>query len=173
MISWGCAATHWLARALNSHADIFCVHAGNFSRHQYGRAPYLDGPEYLQVIGQMGCSYAAAGDVHGVNIRTIMKLRAVPLAAGLGARLWCANRSPGFTARLLCSRRMCTPVPGTSTMFSSLSSRVSTYPVTTCRTRYASWHFDAEQHSRRTADSESVALRRFNDQSRCPRRIRQ
>jgi hypothetical protein len=75
VISWGCAATHWLARALNSHADIFCVHAGNFSLHQYGGAPYLDGPEYLRVIGELGTSYAAAGDVHGVDIRTIEDTR--------------------------------------------------------------------------------------------------
>lgn len=75
VISWGCAATHWLARALNSHPDIFCVHAGNFSLHQYGRAPYLDGPEYLRVIGALGTSYAAAGDVHGVDIRTIDEAR--------------------------------------------------------------------------------------------------
>lgn len=85
VISWGCAATHWLARALDSHADIFCVHAGNFSWNQYGRAPYLDGPEYLQVIGQMGCSYAAAGDVHGVNIRTIEAAR-----GSFGGRFGCA-----------------------------------------------------------------------------------
>ncbi len=75
VISWGCAATHWLARALNSHSDIFCVHAGNFSLHQYGRAPYLDGAEYLRVIGALGTSYAAAGDVHGVDIRTIAETR--------------------------------------------------------------------------------------------------
>ena len=71
VVSWGCAATHWLARALNSHAEIFCVHAGNYSFHQYGGAPYLDGPEYLRVIGALGTSYAAAGDVHGVSIGTI------------------------------------------------------------------------------------------------------
>lgn len=77
MISWGCAATHWLARALNSHADIFCVHAGNFTWHQHGRAPYLDGPEYLRVIGALGTSYAVAGDVHGIDIRTIKETREV------------------------------------------------------------------------------------------------
>ena len=71
VVSWGCAATHWLARTLNAHPDIFCVHAGNFSWHHYGRAPYLDGPEYLTTIRAMGSSYAAAGDVHGVDLRTI------------------------------------------------------------------------------------------------------
>lgn len=85
VISWGCAATHWLARALNSHSEIFCVHAGNFSLHQYGRAPYLDGPEYLRVIGELGTSYTAAGDVHGVDIRTIQVVR-----DAFGDRFGCA-----------------------------------------------------------------------------------
>jgi hypothetical protein len=85
VISWGCAATHWLARALNSHADIFCVHAGNFSLHQYGRAPYLDGAEYLRVIGALGTSYAAAGDVHGVDIHKIQESR-----DAFGDRFGCA-----------------------------------------------------------------------------------
>ena len=71
VVSWGCAATNWLARALNSHPDIFCVHAGNFYWHHYGRAPYLDGPEYLGTIREMGSSYAAAGDVHGVDLRAV------------------------------------------------------------------------------------------------------
>ena len=86
VISWGCAATHWLARALNSHSEIFCVHAGNFSLHQYGRAPYLDGPEYLRVIGELGTSYAAAGDVHGVDIRSNTGLCVTPF----GDRFGCA-----------------------------------------------------------------------------------
>ena len=75
VVSWGCAATHWLARTLNAHPDIFCVHAGNFSWHRYGRAPYLDGPEYLTTIREMGSSYGAAGDVHGVDLRTIGAVR--------------------------------------------------------------------------------------------------
>lgn len=75
VVSWGCAATHWLARTLNAHPDIFCVHAGNFSWHHYGRAPYLDGPEYLTTIREMGSSYGAAGDVHGVDLRTIGAVR--------------------------------------------------------------------------------------------------
>ncbi|HWY72868.1 MAG TPA: hypothetical protein VNW98_04440 [Burkholderiaceae bacterium] len=75
VVSWGCAATNWLARALNSHPDIFCVHAGNFYWHHYGRAPYLDGPEYLATIREMGSSYASAGDVHGVDLRAISAIR--------------------------------------------------------------------------------------------------
>lgn len=75
VVSWGCAATHWLARTLNAHPDIFCVHAGNFSWHHYGRAPYLDGPEYLATIREMGSSYGAAGDIHGVDLRTIGAVR--------------------------------------------------------------------------------------------------
>lgn len=71
VVSWGCAATNWLARALNSHPNIFCVHAGNFYWHHYGRAPYLDGPEYLTAIRELGSSYAAAGDVHGVDLRAV------------------------------------------------------------------------------------------------------
>ncbi len=85
VVSWGCAATHWLARALNSHAEIFCVHAGNYSLHQYGKAPYLDGPDYLRVIDALGTSYGAAGDVHGLDIGTVGLAREV-----FGNRFSCA-----------------------------------------------------------------------------------
>ena len=76
VISWGCAATSWLADVLNSHPDIFCVHAGNWSWHAFGGAPALDGVPYLRVVGSQGHAHAAAGDVHGVNRAHVPGLRA-------------------------------------------------------------------------------------------------
>src|SRR5688572_5871200 len=42
VISWGCAATAWLAGTLNSHPDIFCVHAGNLALHTLAGVRQLD-----------------------------------------------------------------------------------------------------------------------------------
>jgi len=75
VVSWGCAATAWLAKALNSHPDIFCVHAANYSWRVYGKYEHLDGPEYIHVIANQGWNYAAVGDVHGVSRDHIPELR--------------------------------------------------------------------------------------------------
>lgn len=76
VVSWGCAATRWLAKVLDSHPDIFCVHAENFFWKALGHAPPLDGTEYLRLIGAQGHGYLAAGDVHGVSRQQIPALRA-------------------------------------------------------------------------------------------------
>lgn len=76
MVSWGCAATSWLAKILNSHPDIYCVHAANLFWHVLGEIPRLDGVRYLQIIASQGHAHAAAGDVHGVSRHLIPELRA-------------------------------------------------------------------------------------------------
>lgn len=75
VVSWGCAATAWLAKVLDSHPDIFCVHAANFSWQVFGNLERLDGSQYIRIIGNQGCNYNAAGDVHGVSRHHIPELR--------------------------------------------------------------------------------------------------
>ncbi|MGH7102377.1 MAG: hypothetical protein ACREFJ_08260 [Acetobacteraceae bacterium] len=75
VISWGCAATGWLAYALNSHPDIYCVHAANTFWSRLGEQRYVDGISYLRIIGSQGYAYKAAGDVHGVSRQAVAALR--------------------------------------------------------------------------------------------------
>jgi hypothetical protein len=75
VISWGCAATSWTARVLNSHPDIFCVHASNIFWENLGGVPRLDGVEYMRIVGSQGYAHVAAGDVHGVSRQHIPQLR--------------------------------------------------------------------------------------------------
>jgi hypothetical protein len=67
VISWGCAATAWLATVLNRHPDIFCVHAANHHWHVLGNCERLDGVPYVRVIGSQGHAHVAAGGVHGMS----------------------------------------------------------------------------------------------------------
>lgn len=76
VISWGCAATNWLAHVLNSHPDIYCVHASNHLWHGFAEAPFLDGMRYLQLLQIEGRTCLAAGDVHGVSRFKIPELKA-------------------------------------------------------------------------------------------------
>ncbi len=69
VISWGCAATGWAARVLNSHPDVLCMHAANTYWHRFGASDSekLDGVPYLRVVMTMANGYQAAGDVHGIS----------------------------------------------------------------------------------------------------------
>ncbi len=85
VVSWGCTATTWLARALNSHPDIFCVHHVNLIWSKIGHAPYLDGLDYLRIICGEGYGHLAVGDVHGICRDKIPAIK-----AALGDRFACA-----------------------------------------------------------------------------------
>lgn len=85
IISWGCAATAWIARAVNSHPDIYCVHAANMFWSSLGNVPRLDGLRYLTLLGSQASFYSAAGDVHGVHRAAVPELRAT-----LGEMFGCA-----------------------------------------------------------------------------------
>jgi hypothetical protein len=74
VISWGCAGTSWLTHALNSHRDIYCVHADNVLWKALGGAPYVDGVDYLRIIGAQGYSHALAGEIHGTGRDKIPEL---------------------------------------------------------------------------------------------------
>jgi hypothetical protein len=75
VISWGCAATSWLATVLNRHPDIYCVHAANTFWLVLGGAERLDGLPYLRVIGSQGHGNLAAGGVHGLGREHVPELR--------------------------------------------------------------------------------------------------
>ena len=77
VISWGCAATAWLATVLNRHPDIFCVHAANHSWYVLGNCDRLDGATYLRVIGVQGHAHIAAGGVHGMSRHLIPECRRI------------------------------------------------------------------------------------------------
>ena len=67
VVSWGCAATGWLAKILNSHPDIFCVHAFRSYWSILDNAACIDDVTYMQVIASHGHAHKAAGDVHGID----------------------------------------------------------------------------------------------------------
>jgi hypothetical protein len=75
VISWGCAATSWLATVLNRHPDIFCVHAANLHWQVLGNCERLDGIPYLRIIGSQGHAHVAAGGVHGVSRHLVPECR--------------------------------------------------------------------------------------------------
>jgi hypothetical protein len=75
VVSWGCAATAWLATILNRHPDIYCVHAANLHWHVLGEGEKLDGARYLRVIGSQGHSHVAAGGVHGMSRHLVPECR--------------------------------------------------------------------------------------------------
>ena len=86
VLSWGCAGTTWLAKALNSHPEIFCVHGVNFAL-RVGSEPRLqfEGVEYAAFVERLARYYPVVGDVHGLNPSDM-----VPLRKKLGAAFACA-----------------------------------------------------------------------------------
>jgi len=75
VISWGCAGTAWLARALGSHPDIFCLHAANHYWSSMLRQPLADGVDYLNVVVSMGKGFPVIGEVHGVSRELLPAVR--------------------------------------------------------------------------------------------------
>jgi hypothetical protein len=75
VVSWGCAATVWLAKTLNSHPEIFCLHALQAYWSLFEHAASLDDVTYMHVIASQGNAYKAAGDIHGINRASIPALR--------------------------------------------------------------------------------------------------
>ena len=75
IVSWGCAATSWLAKILNSHPDIFCVHAFRSFWSTLGNAAAIDDLTYMKVIASQGHAHKAAGDIHGIDRYNIQAIR--------------------------------------------------------------------------------------------------
>lgn len=85
IISWGCTATKWLARVLDSHIDIRCEHYETRAWSLFGRTPQLTSLDYLRVLAFDHEDYKAVGDVHGIARDEIPLLRAT-----LGDKFGCA-----------------------------------------------------------------------------------
>jgi hypothetical protein len=75
VVSWGCAGTAWLARALNSHPEVFCVHALSTMWRIFVDASDSNDIDYMRLLGAQGHAHAVAGDVHGISRHTIPALQ--------------------------------------------------------------------------------------------------
>lgn len=75
VVSWGCSATAWLAKVLNSHPEILCHHALNVWLSSLAGQERLDGWQYMRLLAWKGGHYKAVGDVHGVSRHTIPEIK--------------------------------------------------------------------------------------------------
>jgi hypothetical protein len=66
IVSWGAAATAWVAKALNAHPEIFCVHASAIVFLRFQPAIRLDGVHYGAFLVRGAGAHKVVGDVHGV-----------------------------------------------------------------------------------------------------------
>jgi hypothetical protein len=73
VLSWGCAATKWLAKVLNNHPEILCLHAGSGALARFGSS--IDSLKYFHVLSLLGQGYKAVGDVHGLPRHDLPKLK--------------------------------------------------------------------------------------------------
>ena len=67
VVTWGAAASRWLAHAIDAHPAVFCVHALNAEIAALDGRERLDGHDYLYLLALQGNGYVAAGDVHGIS----------------------------------------------------------------------------------------------------------
>lgn len=75
VVTWGAAATTWLAKALNSHSEVLCFHHCNVEFLKFNPRVVVDGVDYVAMILAAGEGYQAVGDVHGLTRRDIPVLR--------------------------------------------------------------------------------------------------
>ena len=75
VVSWGAAATVWLAHALNECPDIFCVHQGNEMLREYAGVNDLPATRYFELLRVLGGGSQAAGDIHGITRMDVPVLR--------------------------------------------------------------------------------------------------
>ena len=85
VVSWGCAATDWLARVLNSHPDILCLHDAKLGWSRFTCAPKVNGWSYLRALAMIGRNYPVCGDVHAISPEEVPELR-----GKLGDRFSCS-----------------------------------------------------------------------------------
>jgi hypothetical protein len=65
VVSWGAAATTWLAKSLNTHPEIMCLHAANIPLLKFEPGFRLEGIQYAAFILRAADGYKVGGDVHG------------------------------------------------------------------------------------------------------------
>jgi hypothetical protein len=76
VVSWGCAATNWLAGTLNDCPGVFCLQAAQFFWYHFTGGGMLAGLPYMQLVGMQGSAARAAGDVHGISAADLPAIRA-------------------------------------------------------------------------------------------------
>lgn len=76
VITWGNAGSMWLARLLNSHPGIVCLHHLKGQWADILGQKRIDDVRYFDVIARQGRAYALAGDVHGVELESLARLKA-------------------------------------------------------------------------------------------------
>ena len=75
VVTWGCSGSTWFAKILNSHPDIFCLHAYNQHIALTTDTEANEGIEYLKSISISAHGYKLAGDIHGINRAEIENIR--------------------------------------------------------------------------------------------------
>jgi hypothetical protein len=75
VVSWGAAATQWLAAAFNDCPGVFCLHSGHTVWRIFADVAKMDGLRYLQIVGMQGCSARLAGDIHGISSHDIPSIK--------------------------------------------------------------------------------------------------
>jgi hypothetical protein len=78
VITWGCSASAWVAKLLNAHPEVFCVHGlGKKARWKLPGSDDFseEGPEanlvaYCRCLLQRASSYRVIGDVHSLPVRS-------------------------------------------------------------------------------------------------------
>jgi len=86
VISWGNAGTHWLTKLLNAHPEVLCLHnlrnkleprkgirVNRYVRYLTRR--FTGSVSYLEILRREGSPYRLVGDVHGVSISDLPRLR--------------------------------------------------------------------------------------------------
>jgi hypothetical protein len=86
VLSWGCAGTAWLAKAFNSHPEVFCTHAAPGLWRSALNSPTQDALCFTLAVGAFSDHYLAIGDVHGIERHEV-----VPVRKKLGALFRCAT----------------------------------------------------------------------------------
>ncbi len=77
VVSWGRTGTVWLAKLLNAHPQVFCLHHLPASMQSVlGPAAVPSEVDYLRlVVDQAGAHYRLVGDCHGVRVQRIHLLQ--------------------------------------------------------------------------------------------------
>ena len=67
VVTWGCCASTWLSKVLDSHPDIFCLHAFNQHYDLTNMPGHSHDLGYMESIAISAHAYQAAGDIHGIR----------------------------------------------------------------------------------------------------------
>src|SRR3954447_10210285 len=76
----GSSGSHWLAKVLNAHPEILCLHSAReklvdppATKHLRLNVPSVECRDlsYLERLLYLGDEYAAVGDVHGISYALI------------------------------------------------------------------------------------------------------